>query len=106
MWPAREAAPPGLNGVARVGLSLAELDRWDPDAIHGVFEAATARAEHTRTTASSVGDVVFAVPGSGQAFDAAQQVTGSIRTITQRGLASRITPCPLFRGNLMMRTPS
>jgi hypothetical protein len=61
-------------------LSLAELDRWDPDAIHGVFEAATARAEHTRTTASSIGDVVSAVPGSGQAFDAAQQATGSIQT--------------------------
>jgi len=63
-----------------LGLSLAELDRWDPDAIHGVFEAATARAEHTRTTATNIGDVVSAVPGSGQAHDAAQQATGSIQT--------------------------
>jgi hypothetical protein len=63
-----------------VGLSLAELYRWDPDAIHGVFEAATARAEHTRTTATSIGDVVTAVPGSGQAHDAAQAATGSIQT--------------------------
>jgi hypothetical protein len=63
-----------------LGLSLAELDRWDPDAIHTVFEAAMARAEHTRSTATSIGDVVLAVPGSGQAFDAAAQATGSIQT--------------------------
>jgi hypothetical protein len=64
-----------MTGVELVGLSLAELDRWDPDAVHGVFEAATARAEHTRTTATNIGDVVCAVPGSGAAFDAAQQAT-------------------------------
>jgi hypothetical protein len=28
-----------------MGLSLAALDRWDRDAVHSVFEAATARAE-------------------------------------------------------------
>jgi hypothetical protein len=61
-----------------LGLSLADLDRWDPDAIHTVFEAATARAQNTRANAFLIGDVVSAVPGSGAAHDAAQQATGRI----------------------------
>jgi hypothetical protein len=59
-------------------LTLADLDRWDPEAVHSVFAAATARAADTRTTATAVGDVMTAVPGEGQAHDAATQATGRV----------------------------
>ncbi|MDT5109611.1 MAG: hypothetical protein QOE20_1501 [Mycobacterium sp.] len=61
-----------------MGLTLADLDRWDPEAVHSVFAAATARAADTRTTATAVGDVMTAVPGEGQAHDAATQATGRV----------------------------
>jgi hypothetical protein len=63
----------------KLGVSLAELDRWDPDAVHHVFEAAIARAEGTRSAATGIGDVMTTVPGSGQTQDAAQAAAGRIR---------------------------
>jgi hypothetical protein len=62
-----------------VGLTLADLDRWDPEAVHNVFAAATARAAGTRDGAAAIGDVMTAVPGEGQAHDAANQASGRIR---------------------------
>lgn len=61
-----------------VGLTLADLDRWDPEAVHSVFAAATSRAADTRACATAVGDVMIAVPGEGQAHDAATQATGRV----------------------------
>jgi hypothetical protein len=62
-----------------VGLTLADLDRWDPEAVHNVFAAATERATGTRDGATAIGDVMTAVLGEGQAHDAANQASGRIR---------------------------
>jgi len=63
-----------------VSLTLAELDQWDPDAIHSVIQAATDRANGTRSTAAGIGDVIAATPWEGEARDAAEAATGRIRT--------------------------
>ena len=54
-----------------MGLNLADLDKWSPDAIHSVFQAAIDRASGVRSTATSVGNVLDATPWEGEAYDAA-----------------------------------
>jgi hypothetical protein len=78
----------GLRG-RDVGLTLADLDRWDPEAVHSVFAAATARAADTRAGATAIGDVMIAVPGEGQAHDAANQAAGRV----QADLTSHAAEC-------------
>lgn len=62
-----------------MGMSLAELDKWDPDSIHAVFSAITDHSESTRLTSDGLGQVVNAVPWEGQAHDAAVAANTDIR---------------------------
>lgn len=62
-----------------MGLDLADLDKWDPNAIHAVFQAAIDRSNGVRGTATNIGDVLAATPWDGAAHDAAVQVNGKIR---------------------------
>lgn len=62
-----------------MSLTLADLDRWDPGAIHSVFQAATDRATGARSAATGIGDVVAATPWEGKAREAAVAATGRIR---------------------------
>lgn len=62
-----------------MGLTLADVERWNPDDIHAVFQACISRAEGTRGTANGLGDVMKAVPWEGQAHDAATQSNNQIR---------------------------
>ena len=59
-------------------LTLADVDRWDPNAIHSVFQAAIDRANGVRSTATQVGDVMAATPWEGDSHDAALQAAGRI----------------------------
>ena len=61
-----------------MGLDLADLDKWNPDAIHSVFQAAIDRASGVRSTATSVGNVLDATPWEGEAYDAAVQFRCSV----------------------------
>jgi hypothetical protein len=60
-------------------LTLADLDHWDPNAIHSVFQAAIDRANGVRSTATQVGDVVAATSWEGDSHDAAAGATGRIQ---------------------------
>ncbi|MGY4712691.1 TPR repeat region-containing protein [Mycolicibacterium sp. CBM1] len=60
-------------------MSLAELDKWDPDAIHAVFSAVTDHSESTRLTSDGLGQVINAVPWEGKAHDAAVSANSDIR---------------------------
>jgi hypothetical protein len=62
-----------------VGMDLADLDEWDPNAIHTVFAAAIDRSNGVRGTATSIGDVLAATPWDGAAHDAAVAANGRIR---------------------------
>lgn len=62
-----------------MGMSLAELDKWDPDAIHAVFSAVSDHSESTRLTSDGLGQVINAVPWEGKAHDAAQAANTDIR---------------------------
>src|SRR3977135_4149352 len=70
-------------------LTLADLDRWDPNAIHSVFQAAIDRANGVRSTATQVGDVVAGTPWGGDSHDAAPDATGR----TQDDLISHAEEC-------------
>jgi hypothetical protein len=59
-------------------LTLADLDRWDPNAIHSVFRAAIDRANGVRSTAAQVGDVMATTPWEGDSHDAATQAAGRV----------------------------
>jgi hypothetical protein len=59
-------------------LTLADLDRWDPNAIHSVFRAAIDRANGVRSTATQVGDVMATTPWEGDSRDAAMQAAGRV----------------------------
>jgi hypothetical protein len=59
-------------------LTLADLDRWDPNAIHSVFRAAIDRANGMRSTATQVGDVMATTPWEGDSHDAAMQAAGRV----------------------------
>lgn len=61
------------------GLTLSDIERWDPNAIHQVFEAAISRAEGTRAVSNRLGDIMAAVPWEGEAADAAHESMGKIR---------------------------
>jgi hypothetical protein len=52
-------------------LTLADLDRWDPNAIHGVFQVAIDRASGVRSTATQIGDVMATTPWEGDSHDVA-----------------------------------
>lgn len=65
-------------GVA-VGMSLADLDRWDPDAIQTVFAAATDDSAATRMTSDHLGQIIDAIPWEGEAHDAAVAANSDIR---------------------------
>jgi hypothetical protein len=54
-------------------LTLADLDHWDPNSIHGVFAAAIDRANGVRSTATQIGDVMATTPWEGDSHDAAMQ---------------------------------
>jgi hypothetical protein len=60
-------------------MDLADLDRWDPNAIHTVFQAAIDRSNGVRGAATTIGDVLAATPWDGAAYDAAMQANGKIR---------------------------
>jgi hypothetical protein len=60
-------------------MDLADLDKWDPNAIHAVFQAAIDRSNGVRGTATTIGDVLAATPWDGVAHDAAVQANGKIR---------------------------
>src|ERR1700682_3500763 len=60
-------------------LTLADLDRWDPNAIHSVFQAAIDRANGVRNTATQIGDVMATTPWEGDSHDAAMGATGRIQ---------------------------
>ena len=62
-----------------MGMDLADLDKWDPNAIHTVFQAAIDRSNGVRGTATTIGDVLAATPWDGVAHDAAVQANGKIR---------------------------
>lgn len=62
-----------------MSLTLADLDRWDPNAIHSVFEAAIDRANGAKSAATGVGDVMASTPWTGQARDAAEAAAGKVR---------------------------
>ena len=62
-----------------MGMDLADLDKWDPNAIHTVFQAAIDRSNGVRGTATTIGDVLAATPWDGAAHDAAVQANGKIR---------------------------
>lgn len=61
-----------------MSLSLADLDQWNPDSIHEVFQATLSRAEVTRLTADSLTRVMAAMPWSGEAHDAALRDNNAI----------------------------
>lgn len=63
-----------------MGLDLADLDKWDPNSIHSVFQAAIDRSNGVRNTATSIGDVLASTPWEGDAHDAAVQANGKIRS--------------------------
>lgn len=60
-------------------MSLAELDKWDPDSIHAVFSAVTDHSESTRLTSDGLGQVINAVLWEGKARDAALAANTDIR---------------------------
>jgi hypothetical protein len=60
------------------GLTLADIERWNPDDIHTLFQACISRAQGTRAAADGVGDVMRAVPWEGQAHDAAMAASNRI----------------------------
>ena len=62
-----------------MGMDLADLDKWDPNAIHAVFQAAIDRSTGVRGTATAIGDVLAATPWDGAAHDAAVRANGRIR---------------------------
>ena len=62
-----------------MGMDLADLVKWDPNAIHTVFQAAIDRSNGVRGTATTIGDVLAATPWDGVAHDAAVQANGKIR---------------------------
>ena len=61
------------------GLTLADIERWNPDDIHTVFQACISRAQGTRAAADNFGDVMRAVPWDGAAHDAAMGAHDRIR---------------------------
>ncbi|CAN5500883.1 hypothetical protein BH09ACT8_BH09ACT8_15870 [soil metagenome] len=61
-------------------MSLSDLDKWDPDAIHQVFAAATGHSEVTRQASQGLGQVMNSVPWDGEAYEAAQRASTGIQT--------------------------
>jgi hypothetical protein len=60
-------------------MSLADLDEWNPDAIHAVFSAVTDHSETTRQTARGLGQVMSSVPWDGEAYHAATAASDGIQ---------------------------
>lgn len=62
-----------------MSMSLSDLDRWNPDAIHDVFAAATDHSETTRQTSRGLGQVMNSAPWEGDAHAAAVRASESIQ---------------------------
>lgn len=62
-----------------MGISLAELDAWNPNAVQAVFSAVTDHSASTRLTSDGLGQLINAVPWEGQAHDAAKAANTDIR---------------------------
>ncbi|WP_233209098.1 hypothetical protein [Mycobacterium sp. ENV421] len=58
-------------GLLAVGISLADLDRWDPGAIRGVAAAAGNRATHFRDVAHNQGAIIAKLEWQGASQEAA-----------------------------------
>jgi hypothetical protein len=54
-------------------------DRWNPNAIHSVFQAAIDRANGVRGAATQIGDVMSTTPWEGDSHDAAMGATARIQ---------------------------
>lgn|GEM_PF-5607654 len=62
-----------------MGMSLADLDEWDPNCVRDVFAAVQSHAENTREIANDLGRVVEGVPWQGAARNAALDANKGIR---------------------------
>jgi len=62
-----------------MSLTLADIDRWDPDAIRAVFAAITDHADNTRQTSHGLGQVMQSLPWEGEAHDAATKASRDIQ---------------------------
>lgn len=58
-------------GLLAVGISLADLERWDPEAIRAVATAAVGRADHFREVAHNQGAIIAKLEWQGASHDAA-----------------------------------
>ncbi|WIM85828.1 alpha/beta hydrolase [Candidatus Mycobacterium wuenschmannii] len=56
-------------------ISLADIDRWNPQAITTVFQAAISRARGTRTASNAIGQTMGFLDWGGDAADAAKAAT-------------------------------
>lgn len=62
-----------------MGLSLADLDKWNPDAIQAVFSAVTDQSRTTRQTSHGLGQVMNSVPWEGDAYKSALAASNGIQ---------------------------
>jgi len=62
-----------------MGMSLADLDEWDPNCVHAVFAALQSHADNTRDIADNLGRLIEGIPWEGDAHDAALAANKGIR---------------------------
>ena len=62
-----------------MGISLSDLDKWNPDAINAVFSAVTDHSQATSQTSHGLGQVMSSVPWKGTAYDAARAASTGIQ---------------------------
>lgn len=60
-------------------MSLAELDRWDPNAIATVMSAVVDHSDATRQSSHGLGQIMNSVPWEGAAYDAAAAAASGIQ---------------------------
>ncbi|AQT78406.1 hypothetical protein B1R94_02885 [Mycolicibacterium litorale] len=63
-----------------MGITLADLDRWDPGAVRSVADAATKRANDTRAVAHDIGGIMSRLQWEGYSFEAARAKAQAIST--------------------------
>jgi hypothetical protein len=63
-----------------MGMSLTDLDRWDPESIRAVAAAASSRAEHFREVARGLDTIVARLEWAGASRDAAEARAKTIST--------------------------
>jgi hypothetical protein len=71
-------------------MPLADLDRWDPNAIQPVFSAATDNSAATRMTSDQLGRITDAIPWEGEAYDAARTANTNVRRNLIRASATAL----------------